>query len=163
MLCLPNNKITTQQLKHMGWKGDGRCYLCKGEENVDHVLFLCPLAEFVWAFGEALGWEGYPRSMEDLLMNWLHRKLGIDFQMGLTCFAALAWAIWNTRNKICIQKTFPNKPTDIIFLALSFIRQWKILMQELQISKMEKVIEAMQGFLIRFRPWESHPSDVGFI
>jgi hypothetical protein len=69
--------------------------------------------------------------MEDLVAIWLPRKLGVNFQMGLSCFAALAWTIWTTRNKMSIQKVFPNKPIDIICLALAFLRQWKILMQEL--------------------------------
>jgi hypothetical protein len=40
-----------------------------------------------------------------------------------------------TRNKMCIQKIFSNKPTDIIFLGPSFIRQWKILMQGCAFNK----------------------------
>jgi hypothetical protein len=75
----------------------------QGEEDVDHVLCLMSLAEFVWAFvSEALGWKVYSKSMEDLLLNWIPRMFGVNFQTGLTCFAALAWAIWTTRNKMCI-------------------------------------------------------------
>jgi hypothetical protein len=108
---------------------------------VDHVLFSCLLAEFVWAFVEkALGWEGYPRSMADLLSNWLAGRLGVNFQTGLIGFTPFTWVICITRNKLCIQRIFPNKPTDIIFLALSFVQQWKILMQELERSKMEAMV-----------------------
>jgi hypothetical protein len=46
----------------------------QGEEDVDHVLCLMSLAEFVWAFvSEALGWKVYSKSMEDLLLNWIPR------------------------------------------------------------------------------------------
>jgi hypothetical protein len=53
--------------------------LCRGVENVDHVIFQCTLVEFVRAlFGEALGWEGYPRSMEYTMEIWLARKLRVN-------------------------------------------------------------------------------------
>jgi hypothetical protein len=91
---------------------------------VDHVLFSCPLLNSFGLFvSEALGWKIYSKSMEDLLLNWTPMKFGLNFQTGLTCFATLAWAIWTTINKMCIQKIFPNKPIDIIFLGLPFIQQ----------------------------------------
>jgi hypothetical protein len=60
-------------------------------EDVDHLLFRCPLAEFVWSFvGEALGWTGYPRDMNDLLSKWLPKDFGVNYQLGLACFAGLS-------------------------------------------------------------------------
>jgi hypothetical protein len=57
----------TQQLKSMNWKGRDACRLCSDGEDVDHLLFTYQLVVFVWPFvGEALGWNGYPRSMEEL-------------------------------------------------------------------------------------------------
>jgi hypothetical protein len=41
---------TGQQLRAMGWKGSECCVLCEGKENADHLLFSCPMAEFLWAF-----------------------------------------------------------------------------------------------------------------
>jgi predicted 3-demethylubiquinone-9 3-methyltransferase (glyoxalase superfamily) len=52
------------------------------------------MAKFMWSFvNEALGWDGYPKSMEDLLCEWLPRKFGVSFQVDLFCFAGLAWAL----------------------------------------------------------------------
>jgi hypothetical protein len=77
---------------------------------MDHIFFSCPLAEFAWSLiGEALGWEGYLRSMQELVTTWLSGKFRVSYQIGLACFVALACAIWLTRNNICIRKKFPNK------------------------------------------------------
>jgi hypothetical protein len=85
------------------------------------------MAKFMWSFvNEALGWDGYPKSMEDLLYEWLPRKFGVSFQVDLFCFAGLAWALWNTRNRICIRKDFPNKLLDIVHLGLSYLQKWKL-------------------------------------
>jgi hypothetical protein len=51
------NRLQTGQLKERNWKSDGLCALCGAREDVDHLLFKCPLAEFLWAFvSEALAW-----------------------------------------------------------------------------------------------------------
>jgi hypothetical protein len=42
--------------------------LCGERENVNHIIFLCPLSEFVWVFmSDVLGWDCFPRSMEKLM------------------------------------------------------------------------------------------------
>jgi hypothetical protein len=87
------NRIpTAQQLRARDWKGSERCVLCGLNEDIDHLLFTCPLASFVWALAsEALGWQGFPRSLEDLMCNWISRKFGMGRQLGLACFACIAW------------------------------------------------------------------------
>jgi hypothetical protein len=93
-------------------------------------MFTCPLSDFIWTFlKETLGWNGQPRSMNDLTSEWFTGGFGVDFQTGLVCFAGFAWATWITRNKICMQKTFPDKTTDVIYLGLAFIQKWKLLMK----------------------------------
>jgi hypothetical protein len=67
------------------------CVLCKEKEDVDHLLFTCPMAEFVWSFmSESLEWDGYPVSMTDLLDVSLPGKFGASFQLGLSYFAGMA-------------------------------------------------------------------------
>jgi hypothetical protein len=71
---------TAQQLKARNWKGSFRCMLCGHEEDVDHLLFRCPLAEFCWAFcSEALGWDGYRKSCKELISKWLPGKFGVSY------------------------------------------------------------------------------------
>jgi hypothetical protein len=159
-----NRILTAQQLKVRNWKGSEFCSLCGQSEDVDHLLFRCHLAEFVWAFvSEALGWRDYPRSMSDLISNWIPRRFGVGEQTGLTCFASLAWAIWNVRNKICIQHTFPNKSLDVVYYAVSFLQKWKLLMKATERSKVEALVKRMQEHARTFKPSNVDPSDVGFM
>jgi hypothetical protein len=69
------------------------------------------------------GNRSYPRSMEELMGEWLPGKFGVDFQSGLTCFAGLAWTMWNNRNKMCISKCYPTVPMNFIHLGLSFLQK----------------------------------------
>jgi hypothetical protein len=41
---------TTHQLKNRIWKGKDACAICGSREDVDHLLFQCPMAKFVWVF-----------------------------------------------------------------------------------------------------------------
>jgi hypothetical protein len=51
--------------------------MCGKKKDVEHLLFKCSLTEFVWSFvSEALGWNGHPRSMSDMLMKWLPGGFG---------------------------------------------------------------------------------------
>jgi hypothetical protein len=118
-----NRLQTAQQLKDLKWKGSEFCSLCGESEDVNHLLFTCPVTEFVWCcISEGLGWKGYPRSLIELISDWIPKRLGVSFELGLSCFAGFAWVLWLTRNKMCISKRFPDKPFDIIYLSLSFIQ-----------------------------------------
>jgi hypothetical protein len=113
---------TTQQLKTRKWKCSELCKLCGKTKDINHLLFKCPMAEFFWAFvSESLGWTDYPWYMNELITEWLPQKFGVNYQIGLSCFAGLAWAMWNTRNKICIKHSIPERPIDTIFLGVSFL------------------------------------------
>jgi hypothetical protein len=56
-------------------------------EDANHLLFECSLAKFVWAFlSETLGWSGFSRSMDDLVLNWLPGGgFQVGFQTAVTC------------------------------------------------------------------------------
>jgi hypothetical protein len=87
----------------------------------------------------------------------------VGYETDLSCFVGLAWVIWNTRNMICIRKSFPERLIDTIYLDISFIQSWKILMQKLEKTKMEELTKAVLEYVWNFRSLESFPSDVGFI
>ena len=56
-LAIQGRIQTGVALKQKNWKGDVNCNLCASPETVNHVLFQCVMARFVWAsFKEALGW-----------------------------------------------------------------------------------------------------------
>jgi hypothetical protein len=101
--------------------------------------------------------------MKDLLADWLTGKFGVDYQIGLSYFAGLAWAIWTTRNKMCIQKKLPNKLLGIVYLVLSYIQKWRIIMRKLEKVKVEELMKTVLQFVKEFKPWGSALSDVVFI
>jgi hypothetical protein len=79
-------------------------------------------------------------------------KFIVSYQIGLSCFAGLAWAIWITRNRMCLQKKFPEKPTDVVHLALSFLQKWKLLMLMVERSKVETLTHMVQSYARTFKP-----------
>jgi type III secretory pathway component EscR len=95
--------------------------------------------------------------------NWISRKFGVGRQLGLACFASIAWAIWLIRNKICIQHIFPNNSLDVVYLALSFIQKWHILMKSPEKAKAESMVEKMQECVRKFRASDCVLSNVGLI
>jgi hypothetical protein len=120
-----HNRIqSNHQLKARNCKGGEFFILCGDRDDVNHLLFTCPLSQFIWVFiSEVLGWDGYSRSLEEIMADWLPGKFWEDRQTELTCFAEIAWAIWNNRNKMCMSNRFPDSPMCVIFLALSFIQK----------------------------------------
>ena len=89
-LALRGRIQTGVALKRKNWKGDANCIICNTPETVDHVLFQCVMAKFVWtSFKEALGWERVPRNMADLLTHWI--PLGCaDYDVNFFLFVIVA-------------------------------------------------------------------------
>jgi hypothetical protein len=122
------------------------------------------MAEFVWAFlGEALGWNCYPSNMQDLLEHWLKGGFGVNYQMGLSFFACFKWAMWTVRNKIYIQKPFPERPIDVVYMCISFVQKWTLLMRPLEKGRIHHMVELVLRRAREFRPSPDAVSDVGFI
>jgi hypothetical protein len=60
-LVLRNRIQTVDNLGRKKWKGSKLCQLCNEEENVDHLLFRCPIAVFMWAVvKDGLSWSEHP-------------------------------------------------------------------------------------------------------
>ena len=38
-------------------------------------------------------------------------------------FAGFSWTLWTTRNKMAIEQKFPKSPSDIMYLALSYLQK----------------------------------------
>ena len=66
--ALHNRLPTGVDLKRKKWRGDANCPLCGVPETVDHVLFQCVLAGFVWGcLREVFGWASAPSNLGALL------------------------------------------------------------------------------------------------
>jgi hypothetical protein len=64
---------------------------------------------------------------------------------------------------MCIKHVFPNKSLDVVYLALSFMQKWHVLMRSLEKILVESMIKTMQEKAGSFRPSNVLLSDVGFM
>jgi len=80
--------------------------------------------------------------------DWLQGKGPLPAR--LVMFAGFAWALWTTRNKMAIEKSFPKTPTDVIYLALSLMQKWSILLKEEDKRSVMQVKESLLGWLKAF-------------
>ena len=127
-------------LKNKGWKGSHRCVLCGDLETKDHIFFRCSLARFMWCvFRDFFGWDRIPVSTADFWETWLPSKLNILQNIGIFFFAGFTWALWKIRNKMAIEKKFPN-PTDVVFSGISFLQKWEALLKGERAAKVDQVL-----------------------
>lgn len=95
-----------KQLKKMNQLGSQDCKLCGESEDVDHVMFRCAPARFIWCcLRDILDSESIPRNRKELF-----RKLkdpGLKSNLVILClFAAACWAIQLTRNDVVFRDKF---------------------------------------------------------
>jgi hypothetical protein len=65
------------------------------------------MAQFLWAcIRNIFGWSNSPTSWNDLQGGWSFDNLNIAYRLQLFVFAGLAWALWNSRNKWQLRRSF---------------------------------------------------------
>jgi hypothetical protein len=71
-----NNKLQVgQSLIKRGWKGSCNCSVCGFSESVNHILFKCHLAKFIWSvIREVWHLRDVPRSLMEFSSDWLQGK-----------------------------------------------------------------------------------------
>jgi len=125
------------------------------------MLFSCHLARLVWGvLQDIFELDFLPRSIEDMSMTWLHGTGPLPKRLMMFFFAGFAWALWITRNKMAIEKTFVKMPTDVIYVAISFLQRWSILLKEKDKERVWQVLEAIRRWLKDFKPKISTATDV---
>jgi hypothetical protein len=122
-------------------------------ESADHIFFGCHIAKMIWAFlGEIFNQEVRPSSMKNLSETWLQVKGPLPIRLILFIFAGFAWAIWNNRNKMAIEKKFPNSPDDIIYTELSVMQKRSMLLKEDDGQRIKQVKERILHWMKHFKP-----------
>jgi hypothetical protein len=84
--------------------------------------------------------------MNELIQEWLPRKLGISYQTGiLFCMFSLGIVEDSEQDgsPMAIKKTFPENSLDIVYLGMSFLQKWKLLAKPLEKLKMEALVETV--------------------
>jgi hypothetical protein len=95
--------LTKDNMVKQNWKGEPSCYFCRQPETVNHLLFTCSIAKVVWAtVATCLGANDIPSSFQ-YSWNWCEKWIPNGKQFFAVGIAAVCWAIWKMRNKICFE------------------------------------------------------------
>jgi hypothetical protein len=95
--------ITKDNLARRQWQGDRNCCFCSSNESIQHLLFECHFAKFIWRIQVSSNLLP-PTSVHNMFTGWLE---GIDRKLKsqiLVSASAICWAIWLTRNDIVFDK-----------------------------------------------------------
>lgn len=144
-----------------GRKGSTDCCLCDLVETVNHVFFRCHLSSFAWGIlQEIFGLSSCPRSLEELSTSWLQGRGPLPKRLTLFIFAGFAWALWITRNKMAIEKSFVKSPSDLIYMSISFLQRRSMLLKEKDKVRVIQVLESIRQWMKNFKPNSTSATDV---
>lgn len=102
-------------------------------ETSNHLFFECSVATSVWGIvGICLRSNHIPRSLAQYY-RWITLILPHGESVYSVGAAAICWAIWKSRNRVCSdKKKLLHSPVEMAYLALvcSFLRYWSGLQKE---------------------------------
>jgi hypothetical protein len=61
---------------------------------------------------------------------------------------------------MAIKKKFPNSPSDIIYIALSFMQKWSVLLKEDDRQRIKQVKERILGWMKHIKLAASVSTDI---
>jgi hypothetical protein len=104
------------------WKYNKFCQFCRSEESVDHLMFECPIAVFMWAvIRDGLKWGNVPKSMRDFKENFLQIKGNKGLRATWFLFGCVCWVLRLNRNDCIFNNKIISSPRAIwlFFAALT--------------------------------------------
>lgn len=121
-----HNRIqTTDQLRRRNWEGSKDCSFCLKEENVDHLLFQCPIALAIWCWvRDSLNWVKIPVSVKSFQSLLLANDGEGDTSLIWWVMAAVGWSLWKTRNDLVFSSIVIKTPKQVAYKVLGFLKQW---------------------------------------
>jgi len=160
-----HNKLqTVVALVRRKWRGSPLCCVYNKLETVNHILFECVFAQFIWCcVRDVFNLQGFPLSIQDLISQWMPRRLGVTKKLCFAFFAGLAWAIWKNRNKMAIEKNLPINPDAVIHMAINFLNMWADLHNEADKVKMVEMARYLENWMTWKKSFEGHCSDIMII
>ena len=123
---------------------NGICPMCQCVETIEHLLFDCLIASFVWlVIKEAVEWPDAPHSIMDLvsLVRYGERQ---NFDLIWVGAAATMWSLWTIQNKLIFEGKVLRKPTDAIYRIIFFLRSWRPLWREQMQGVFDWIIGALK-------------------
>jgi hypothetical protein len=118
---------TVDNLKKKRWKGDEKCQLCLESKSVDHLLFMCPLAVYVWVVvRDVLGWNALPVGVKNFVENFMFLRGDKRNGKLIFMFEAISWALWLNINDLIFNFKIILTPKALIYKCISFLQHWVI-------------------------------------
>jgi hypothetical protein len=103
------------------WLGSEECKFCGTEENIDHLIFHCPMYVYLWnVVKDGLGWVSFPKFVVDFTENYLLESGEKGNQILIFLFGAISWTLWLTRNDCVFNDKLFSSPTSVIFKLISY-------------------------------------------
>jgi hypothetical protein len=116
--------LTKDNLARRQWQGDQKCCFCSLNESIQHLLFYCHFAKFIWRIIQVFSNLLSPTSVHNMFTGWLEgidRKLKSQILVGAS---AIYWTIWLTRNDIVFDKVATPSYLQAIFRRTYWTRFW---------------------------------------
>ena len=145
-----NNAIlTNDNMIRRNWSGDPSCYFCGLDESIPHLLFHCSIAKAVWAIVvHSIGANDIPKSL-DQCWHWCNKWLPDGKQFHAVGIAAVCWAIWKTRNRVCFEGHVITSPITIICYTCSLMSYWAGLFLENDKKALIAVVNTMLEIAVK--------------
>jgi hypothetical protein len=138
-----NAVLTKDNMVKRKWPGDPTRYFCDHNETLSHLFFQCSTAKAVWAIvAKCIGAQNVPRSF-DQCWNGCDKWLPAGKQFHSVGIAAICWAIWKARNKVCFEGKPLINPVSIICHACALMNYWAGLFKELDKEALETGVNLM--------------------
>lgn len=140
-----HNKLQTAlNLCKREWHGSPLCCVCHKPETVNHILFECLFAQYIWCcVRDAFSLGGFPVSVQDLISEWMPGRLKIPKRLCFIFFAGLAWSLWKNRNKMAIEKCFPTNPDVVIHSTINLMQMWIDLQKTKDKDKLMELVQCL--------------------
>lgn len=142
-LAVNNVILTKDNMIKRKWQGDPSCYFCHKNETIDHLLFQCSVAKSVWAIvAFSLGANNVPTSLSQC-WTWCEKWFPFGQKFRTLGIAAICWALWKTRNKICFEGKDLHDPDTIVCYACALMSYWAGLFMDEDRAALEAGINTM--------------------
>lgn len=141
--------LTKDNMVKRKWQGDPKCYFCQNNESVNHLLFQCSVAKSVWGvIAICVGANDVPCNLEQC-WNWCDKWLSSGQKFHTLGIAAVCWAIWKTRNKVCFENKSLHDPISIVCYACALMSYWAGLYLEEDKKMLEDGVATMLRIAIK--------------
>jgi hypothetical protein len=119
-----NAILTKDNLMKKKWQGNPGCYLYGENESVDHLFFTCPVTKVTWGIiALCFGQNTRPPSYNKFWI-WIEMAVPGGENMWLFGLAAVIWATWKIRNRICFEKVDLKNIFEVIFSVFALMHYW---------------------------------------